>query len=73
MFDSVKEATQEENGLVWIHCFNCDYEQWDETPKLKPTVETVLEEHVDYVPIAICAGFVVLVISAIGGKRRKNR
>ena len=73
MFDSVQEATQEETGLVWIHCYNCDYEQWDETPKLKPTVETVLEEHVDYLPMAACAGLVVLIVSAIGGKRRKNR
>lgn len=72
-FEEVRGATVEETGLIWIHCEQCDYEEWDETPKLKPSVETVLRDNIDYIPVAASAGLSVLIISAIARKLRKNR
>lgn len=72
-FEQVQEATREETGLIWIHCAYCDYEEWDETPKLEAPAEAALEDSVEYLPAAVGIGLSLLILSAIVGKRRKNR
>lgn len=73
-FEEVKAATVEETGLVWIHCENCDFEQWDETPVLPPPVaERITEDSVEYLPVVTSGILAFLLIRAIFRKGRKKR
>lgn len=70
-FEETRAATEEETGLIWIHCEQCGYEEWDEVPKVqKSTAEDFLEEHA-HLPVVASASLVLLILGA--AKRKKKR
>lgn len=69
-FEMVREATQEETGMVWIHCLQCDYEQWDETPKEPQTMAAELWEQIDFLPMLGSVGLGVLILAAMIRKKK---
>ena len=73
LFDEVRAATVEETGLIWIHCENCDYEEWDEVPKLSPPAKKMLEDSMEYLPVAASVVLTILMFAAIRRKGRKKR
>lgn len=73
LFDEMRAATVEETGLIWIHCENCDFEQWDEVPKLSPPAKKVAEETGEYLPVVASVALTILLLGAIRRKGRKKR
>ena len=69
--EMVKEPSQEESGMLRRYCVRCDFEEWEEQPKLPTLLENVLMDGMDYIPVVASVLLLGLILAVLSRKKRR--